>query len=280
MDLTVNIGVSENMLLAKMASDFQSLIECIRYFQMKLKKMWRLPVTDLFGVGNATTKKLFALGIQTIGELANTDPALLRAHLKSQADVLIAFANGSSFSDVGFIPSSVGTARYNKGYGNSYTTPVDVTDSETAHQVILSLCETVGARMRADKAFGTLVTIYIRYYNLFGFSHQMPLKSATDATGEIYKYAIECFDQAWNKISPIRKIGVRVTKITNQKIRQYNLFEGDSFERMSIVDHSIDDIRLRYGENSIIRARFANNQIDAMGGGLSKERRTGPIGAV
>jgi DNA polymerase IV len=281
MNLTVNIGVSENKLLAKMASDFSKPDRVHTLFQDEIKKkMWGLPVSDLFGVGRETTKKLSMLGIKTIGELANTDILLLRTHLKSQADILIAFANGQSFSDVGVEPSSVGTSRYNKGYGNSYTIPMDVTDYEMAHQVILSLCETVGARMRADNVFGALVTVYIRYCDFFGFTHQLPLKNPTDATGEIYKYAVECFDAAWNRITPIRKIGVRMTKITNEKTRQYNIFEGDLFDRMSIADHSIDDIRFHYGENAIIRARFANSQIDAMGGGLSKERRTGPIGTV
>jgi len=281
MDLTVNVGVSENKLLAKMAGDFSKPNKVHTLFPNEIeKKMWPLPVSDLFGVGYATTKKLDGLGILTIGELANTDLNILHSHLKSQADVLIAFANGISFSDIGFIPSSVGVSRYNKGYGNSYTIPVDVADSETAHQVILSLCETVASRMRADGAYGSVVVISIRYNNLLGFSHQLPIKNPTDATSEIYKYAVKCFDEAWNKALPVRKIGVRMTRITNQRIRQYDMFEGDLFERMSAVDHVIDDIRLRYGENAIIRARFAKSQISAMSGGVSKDRRTGPIGTV
>ncbi len=281
MDLTVNVGVSDNKLLAKMAGELSKPDKVHTLFPNEIeKKMWPLPVSDLFGVGYATTKKLNSLGIRTIGELANTDLNILRSHLKSQADVLIAFANGISFSDIGFIPSSVGPSRYNKGYGNSYTIPFDVTDSETAHQVILSLCETVGARMRADGVYGSIVVISIRYSNLLGFSHQLSMKNPTDATSEIYKFAVKCFDEAWNKSYPIRKIGVRTTRITNERIRQYDMIEGDLFDRLSAVDHVIDDIRLKYGENAIMRARFANSHIGFMNGGVDKDRRTGPIGVV
>lgn len=281
MDLTVNVGVSENKLLAKMAGDFSKPDKVHTLFPYEIKrKMWPLPVSDLFGVGYATTKKLNDLGIRTIGELANTDLNILRSHIKSQADVLIAFANGISFSDIGFIPSSVGPSRYNKGYGNSYTIPYDVTDSETAHQVILSLCETVGSRMRADGAYGSIIVISIRYSNLLGFSHQLQMRCPTDATSEIYKYAVKCFGEVWNKAYPIRKIGVRMTRVTDQRICQLDMFEGDIFDRFSAADHVIDDIRLRYGENAIMRARFANSQIGFMNGGVAKDRRTGPIGTV
>ena len=98
---TVNVGVSENKLLAKMASDFQKPDRVHTLWKQEIEeKMWPLPVSDLFFVGRATTKKLFNMGIHTIGELAKTDPAILKSHLKKHGEVIWGFANGMDVSIV------------------------------------------------------------------------------------------------------------------------------------------------------------------------------------
>lgn len=92
---TVNIGISENKLLAKMASDFQKPDRVHTLWRNEIEdKMWPLPVSDLFFVGRATTQKLLKLGIQTIGDLAHADPELLKIHLKKHGEVIWAFAPG------------------------------------------------------------------------------------------------------------------------------------------------------------------------------------------
>lgn len=124
---TVNVGVSENKLLAKMASDFQKPDRIHTLWKHEIEmKMWPLPVTDLFFVGRATAKKLFHMGIHTIGELAQSDPIMLKSHLKKHGEVIWAFANGM---DVSVVQSE---APANKGYGNSTTIAFDVTDASTA----------------------------------------------------------------------------------------------------------------------------------------------------
>ena len=138
---TVNIGVSSNKLLAKMASDFKKpdMVHTL-YPEEIQSKMWPLPVSDLFFVGRATAKKLFAVGIKSIGELATADPVWLKSILKKQGEVIWGFANGIDLSPVSDQPPA------NKGYGNSTTTPYDVTDAETADRVLLALAETVWIR--------------------------------------------------------------------------------------------------------------------------------------
>lgn len=135
---TVNIGISSNKLLAKMASDFQKPDRMHTLYPEEIKaKMWPLPVSELFFVGRATTGKLFSMGIRTIGELAAADPAWLKSVLKKQGEIIWGFANGIDLSEVLEQPAP------NKGYGNSTTTPYDVTDMETAEKVLLALSETV-----------------------------------------------------------------------------------------------------------------------------------------
>ena len=138
---TVNVGISNSKLLAKMASDFRKPDQVHTLYPEELEeKMWPLPVSDLFFVGRATTKRLLSMGIRTIGELAASDPAWIKGVFKKQGELIWSFANGMDGSTVLEQPPA------HKGYGNSTTTPYDVTDVETADKVLLALCETVADR--------------------------------------------------------------------------------------------------------------------------------------
>ena len=113
---TVNIGVSSNKLLAKMASDFQKPDRVHTLFPEEIEqKMWILPVRDLFFVGKAAERRLWSLGIRTIGDLAHTDPQVLSRVLKKHGEVLWRYANGIDDSPVEIEPADA------KGYSNSTT---------------------------------------------------------------------------------------------------------------------------------------------------------------
>lgn len=265
---TVNIGISTNKLLAKMASDFQKPDRVHTLYPEDISgKMWPLPVSDLFFVGQATTKKLHTLGIHTIGELAHADPEILKYHLKKHGDVVWAFANGLDFSMVESEPMP------NKGYGNSTTINFDVTDAATAKLVLLALAETVGTRIRKDGVKIEVVSVGIRDCNLHYSSHQKVLENATCVTCEIYKAACELFDELWDR-TPIRHLGIHTGRVKNKdSMRQINLFDATDYVKLETMDHTIDRIRLRYGNDSVLRAVFAASAgIDHMSGGISREK--------
>lgn len=265
---TVNIGVSSNRLLAKMASDFEKPNRVHTLFPEEIPaKMWPLPVDDLFFVGRSTSKRLHTIGIHTIGELAACDVTLLQNHLKKQGEIIWNYANGR---DVELVKDY---KRANKSYGNSITISYDVTDAETAKIFLLSLCETIGARIRMDGAFISMVSVSIVDFNFHRQSHQMQLTGATNVTEVIYTSACQLFDQLWNH-EPIRQIGVSTGHITDSDNRQYDLFDTEKNEKLSKLNTAIDSIRTRYGEDSIQRARFLNAEQSHMAGGLSKEKRT------
>ncbi len=265
---TVNIGVSSNRLLAKMASDFEKPNRVHTLFPEEIPaKMWPLPVDDLFFVGRSTSKRLHTIGIHTIGELAACDVTLLQNHLKKQGEIIWNYANGR---DVELVKDY---KRANKSYGNSITISYDVTDAETAKIFLLSLCETIGARIRMDGAFISMVSVSIVDFNFHRQSHQMQLTGATNVTEVIYTSACQLFDQLWNH-EPIRQIGVSTGHITDSDNRQYDLFDTEKNEKLSKLNAAIDSIRTRYGEDSIQRARFLNAEQAHMAGGLSKEKRT------
>lgn len=266
---TVNVGVSENKLLAKMASDFKKPDRVHTLWKREIpEKMWPLPVSELFFVGRATAKKLLALGIHTIGELAASDPQILKSHLKKQGEIIWGFANGV---DVSVVQAQTPA---NKGYGNSTTIAFDVCDAATAKLVLLSLAETVGTRLREAGAFAEVIAVGIKNFDLSYASHQMTLGNATNITMEIYHYSCELFDALWDG-TPIRHLGIHTSRIRDGfHMRQMDLFDYTDYEKLETLDETVDLIRRRFGNDSMKRAAFLGSPIDHMGGGISREKRT------
>lgn len=260
---TVNIGISHSRLLAKMASDFRKPDRVHTLYRQEIpEKMWPLPVSDLFFVGPATAKKLFSMGLSTIGDLAAADLAWLKAVLKKQGETLWGFARGIDLSPVLASPAP------NKGYGNSTTTPFDVTDRETADLVLLALSETLGSRLRADGAKVSVVSVGIRYADLSYFSHQRALVSPTDLTLEIYHAARELFPELWDG-RPIRHLGVHTGGARYGACgRQMSLFDEIDYEKLAAVDRTVDALRQRFGRDSVKRAPFLNTPVSHMCGGV------------
>ena len=270
---TVNVGISSNKLLAKMAGDFEKPNKVHTLFPEEIEeKFWPLPVRDLFLVGGATERKLHLLGIYTIGELAKADIQLLKRRMGKHGETIWHFANGRNADMVSPEPAE------NKGYGNSVTTARDVTTTSEAHQVLLSLCETVGMRMRRDGKSGGCITVHLRTNEFKHFSHQSRLHGATNLTEEIFHQACRVFDEAWDRTTPLRQLGVQMTHLSQEPYQQYDLFSGMSprqFERKMKLDETVDALRDKYGEEIIRRAKFTRNPADHMSGGLDKARRTG-----
>lgn len=255
---TVNVGISTNKLLAKMASDFKKPNLVHTLFPEEVPtKMWPLPVSDLFFVGRQTAKRLYSLGIFTIGDLAKTDKKIIQDNLKGHGEVIWKFANGigDSMEDV----ASRSRKPANKGYSNETTLPFDVTDAALAKEILLSLTETVATRVRADKSYISVVSVYFVDNEFKHTSKQITLDSSTNVTNEIYYHVCKLFDQLWNG-NPIRLLGVQTSKATNESNRQYSLFETQNVEKLSKLDAAIDKIRNKYGEDSVKRASFVRNE--------------------
>ena len=269
---TVNIGISTNKLLAKMAGDFEKPNKVHTLYPWEIeKKLWPLPVRELFMVGPATEKKLHLLGIETIGQLAQADPKLIRQKLYKPGLALWNSANGRYSDTLLPVPED------NKGYGNATTLPADVTDAAQAYRVLLSLCETVGTRMRRDKKSARCIAVSLRTKDFVNFSHQTTLANATDSTEELFRHACRIFDEAWDGETPLRQLGVQATRLEERGLRQYDLFSvisAEDYERKAKLDNTVDDMREKYGEGILRRARFVGAEV-VLAGGLSKERRTG-----
>lgn len=250
---TVNIGISSNKLLAKMASDFRKPNLCHTLFPDEIPtKMWPLPINELFFVGRMAVQKFYQLDIQNIGELASCDMSILQSHLGNKYGKLIhEYANGIDNTPVRESDSP------NKGYGNSITLSRDISDFNLANQVLLSLSETVGSRLRDAKVKCNCITVEIRDYNFNQKSHQLTLDTPTDITSIIYETSCKLLKDVWDN-TPLRLMGVRASKITEDDFTQLSLFGSKRNEKLEKLDVAVDRIRDRFGTDSVKRASFLN----------------------
>lgn len=249
---SVNIGISSNRLLAKMASDFEKPNKAHTLFPHEIPdKMWPLPARDLFFVGASTEKKLQLLGIHTIGDIAHTDLSILKSHLKKQGEVIYNFSRGYDMNML------VEKYDLQKGYGNSTTIPFDIENPDDAKHVILKLCERVCNRLRNDSVSATVISVELKDNNFVTRRHQRTLITSTNVTNEFYDIACNLFDELWDG-SPIRLIGIAANKITDNTSRQLSLFDMNTSNKNAKLDEALDNIRNKYGSSAITRASFIN----------------------
>jgi DNA polymerase-4 len=258
---TVNVGISTNKILAKMASELKKPDKVHTIFPDEIaEKMWVLPIEELFMVGRATAKKLRSRAINTIGDLANYDPKIIKLFLKSHGRLVWNYANGIEGSLV-----REHRRPMIKGIGNSTTIAFDVEDKGTAHLVLLSLTETVAARLRQAGYCARLVSVSLRTNEFYNCSHQRKIFSAIDCTNAIHEVACELFDELW-KGEPVRHLGVRVSELCQNDFHQLALFEKD-YVKQRAVDRAVDSLRERFGNGSVFRSSFLNSGVRFSSGG-------------
>lgn len=263
---TVNIGVANNKLLAKIASDLKKPNMVHTLFPKEIeKKLWPLPIESLYMVGAATAPKLKRIGILTIGDLAKADLTYIKYKLKSHGEMIWNYANGIEMSDV-----RMENYIKRRGIGNSTTISFDVEDRYTAHMILLSITEMVAMRLRNVGYSCKVISVKIKTNEFIRYSHQRKLFSETDCTNDIYSVVKKLFNAMW-KGEPIRHLGVRVSEISECKDYQKTFFDDNNFEKNKALDKAIDDIRFRFGKHAVIRSTFINSKIKPLTGGVGED---------
>ncbi len=252
---TVNIGIANSKLCAKMASDFEKPDKVHTLFDNEIKdKMWPLSVNDLFMVGKKSAEKLEMLGIKTIGDLANTDVNFLKKHFKSFGEIMWEYANGIDNSQV------VNIEEANKCISVSETFEVDVDNINRLRKTLLQQVEKVTRLLREQNSYAKTVAVTIKTYDFRTFSKQMKLDNATDITEEIYKNILNLFENFWDG-TKIRNLGVRLSNFTDHCDRQLSLFETYS-EKDHKFQKVLDKVKDKYGKNAVIPASLLNKNDD------------------
>lgn len=256
---TVNVGISTNKLLAKMAGDFEKPDKVHTLFPDEIPtKMWPLPVSDLLFVGKSTADRLCKLGIYTIGDLAQINRDMLIGQFgAAQGEMLYQYSHGIASDELNL------AEREYKGYGNSKTLAKDVTTKEEAFPILLALCESVCRRLRADEKHASKVSVFYTTASFTKSSHQKGLSSSTNVTDEIYQCACQLFLEMWDGKTPLRLLGVQASQVGEEDSYQYNLFQDFSstfsapterHEKLQKLDAALDTIRGKYGKDAVIRS--------------------------
>lgn len=252
---TVNVGISTNKLLAKMASDFEKPNKVHTLFPDEIPvKMWPLPVRDLLFLGKVSEKKLTEAGIRTIGDLAREREERVQSLLGEKAGhQLYRYARGIDDSPVRAQPEAA------KGFSVETTFNDDIVSMEQIQPVLLEQCDVLATRMRRKGKKCTCISVMFRTLDFKNRSHQTKLENPTDVTDEIYKNARRLFTEFW-KGQPLRLIGVALTNLTEDSFEQLSLFEDtQDKERRQKLDAAMDAIRSKYGNSMITRASIMNS---------------------
>jgi DNA polymerase-4 len=263
---TVNVGISDNKLLAKMASDFTKPDRIHTLFPDEIKKkMWPLPIGDLYGCGKATADRLMNIGIRTIGDAANADPVMLSHILGENIGNYIYYsANGYG--------STVVSGEYEeaKSYSNETTLSSDLTADNYDTDIIpvlKYLSESVSRRLRRDGVFGRTVTVSVKTTDFKRHSCQMQLDNSIDDADKLFTYSKELADKMllgteglFIKGEKVRLVGVGLSKLDDGSYRQLSLFD-DSFnnktdERTKRLNKMADEINLKFGKDTIKKGRI------------------------
>lgn len=250
--ITVSIGVSWNKIYAKLGSDYRKP-DAITVFDREnyRKYIYGLPVSDLMYVGRRTNVKLRKLGINTIGDLAETDSSYLYTWFGKMGLVLSMFARGEDQTPV----NEIGIRAPIKSVGNSTTTPRDLVCDEDVRIVFYLLAESISERLREEHFDGQVIEIWVRNTDLCSCHQQMKLRVPTAISSEIEEAAFTLFKRLYHWEKPIRSLGIRVSSLRpDDEPRQLDLFVDECRrDKMRRADEMESTLRRRFGFYAVHR---------------------------
>ncbi len=246
---TVNIGISNNKLLAKMASDFEKPDKIHTLYQNEIQtKMWGLPVSELFMLGKKSVPKLQRMGIKTIGDLAKKERQTLIKNFGKHGNIMWEYANGIDNAEVNY--------KYEKpkSISNATTLPIDLCSIEKIETILLTLTEQVAYRLRQYNLVANTVNIQLRTKEFVDFSHQGRLDIATSNTKKIFAKARVLLKEMYKEGTFIRLVGIKVDKLEDREQRQLSMFEDKNKEKLDKIDSVLDNLKKKYGYDAITYA--------------------------
>lgn len=250
LDLPCSIGIAPNKFLAKMASDMKKPMGITILRKRDLdRKLWPLPIEEMYGVGEKTAEKLRKLGIETIGDLASHPVLDLKRVLGINGERLQSRANGWDERPVD--PDAVHEF---KSIGTSTTLPQDTTDDTEIQTILRCLSNKVEARMKNKKVLARNVQLMIRYYDRKTVTRSRQLQEFIHTSDDLYQTAIKLFDEHWNQ-QPVRLLGVTASDLAEKSevTQQLDLFNYQQYASKEKLYKTIDDLTEKYGSNPFRR---------------------------
>lgn len=259
--ITLSAGVSFNKIFAKMGSEYKKPDATTEITRDNYKDiLWPMPVSELFFCGWSTAEKLVDMGISTIGDLAQADPAVLEHALGKQGPVLRTYARGEDDSPVHLYDQKEKI----KSVGNGLTFTHDISSDEDILTALTDLSDTVAGRLRKYqlKAYG--VKVDIKDTALKVVSRQKQLDNPVNLADEIRDHAFDIVHETWPEGKPIRMLTVTGINLVNEdEGEQLSLFasENENHDKSESVERTMDEIRRKFGSSSIKFGRVIGNDI-------------------
>jgi DNA polymerase-4 len=208
-----------------------------------------LPVNKFSGVGESTFLKLKQMNINFIGDILHSDINLLEKELGKWGTDLYRKAQGIS-------NSQVHNYREAKSISTENTFEENISNYELLLAELVRMTEKVGYELRQDKKLTGCIAVKIRYPNFETVSKQVTI-DYTFSDDELIPFAIELFKKLWKPNSPIRLLGVKLSELNNFSV-QGSLFENR--EKKTSLYKAIDDVKNRFGKNTLQKARTIVNK--------------------
>ncbi|MBD5561057.1 MAG: DNA polymerase IV [Clostridia bacterium] len=248
--LTVSIGISFNKVFAKLGSDMRKpdAITEIPYEHFR-EIVWPLPAGEMLGVGPATRRKLEKRSIDTIGQLAQTDPQYLRDWFGVNGLRLWRHANGLDESPV----APLGYSEAAKSFGHGVTTSADLYNDEEVRNLLYALAPRISRKLRENGVQARTVEIEFRDNELIHYGFRSKLARPTQSTRELVESAMVLFRQKYVWERPLMSFTLRAADlISERRPRQLDFFgEEERRQRQEKLERAADEIRARFGNDAI-----------------------------
>lgn len=247
--ITVSAGIAPTKVFAKLASEMEKPdgLTILRAEDIP-ERVEHIPVKDLFGVGPQTDKLLSRYGIRTIGDLRRTDRRLLWAEMGVRGEWLHDAAMGVNDAIVKVEPDPY------KSMGNEMTLPEDTGDPAKQHAFLLYLADIVSQRLRADRSMARTVHLHIRYSDFTDISRSKTMTAPMFLAEHLMTPVNILWEKFYQKGRVVRLLGIGTSNLVRAQGYQCSLFEFEREEKLSSLAETLDDIRGRFGQESIVRA--------------------------
>lgn len=260
LSLPCSIGIAPNKLLAKMASDMKKPngISILRIRDVP-HVLWEKPCKNLFGIGERTAARLSKLNIQTIGQLAKAEEALLHKEFGVVGAWLKRAANGIDDSPVNPVRER------SKSIGHTTTLPRNFSETSDIQRVFLNLADQVARRLRKQSLLAETIQITIRNPDMRTITRSSTLRSPTENADDIFQVSCRLFENHWKKGKPVRLLGITLQNLQpkDDSAMQLDLFDYAKQSKKEQLNKAMDLLRDKFGESAVITAGMVGDDPSA-----------------